>query len=151
VAEIVIDYTNCDRAGANYVPIPVDLYSANFPGSSGDGNPPEFKAVQAVGSSSTATWPTMRCTIKFDVPVTMKQPVFLYYRLTDFYQNHRRYIKSLDLKQLAGDPRTALELKGGSCEPMATVAEGDIRYPIYPCGLIANSMFNGKESWLFFK
>ncbi|KAF9140224.1 hypothetical protein BGX30_006860 [Mortierella sp. GBA39] len=142
VAEIVIDYTNCDKAGTNYVPVPSDLYSSNFPSSSGDGNPPEFKAIPAVGASSNATWPTMRCTIKFDVPVTMKHPVFMYYRLTDFYQNHRRYIKSLDLKQLSGESRTAMDLRGGGCEPMATVTEGELRFPIYPCGLIANSMFN---------
>lgn len=146
----MIDYTNCDKVGTNYVHVPSDLFSSNFPGSSGDGNPPEFKAIPAVGTSNNATWPTMKCTIKFDVPVTMKHPVFMYYRLTNFYQNHRRYIKSLDLKQLAGEPRTALELKGGGCEPMAivtepmaTVAEGELQFPIYPCGLIANSMFNG--------
>lgn len=144
----MIDYTNCDKAGINFVQIPTDLYSSNFPGSSGDGNPPEFKAIPAVGASINATWPTMRCTIKFDVPVTMKHPVFMYYRLTDFYQNHRRFIKSLDLRQLAGEPRTAMDLRGGGCEPMATVTEGEIRYPIYPCGLIANSMFNGNTPFL---
>ncbi|KAF9131913.1 hypothetical protein BGW39_001149 [Mortierella sp. 14UC] len=142
VAEIVIDYTNCEKAGQNYVQVPPELYSSNFPGSSGDGNPPEFKAIPAVGSTVGATWLTMKCTIKFDVPVTMKHPVFMYYRLTDFYQNHRRYIKSLDLKQLAGEVRTAPDLRGGGCEPMATVGEGETRYAIYPCGLIANSMFN---------
>ncbi|KAF9102681.1 hypothetical protein BGX29_004318 [Mortierella sp. GBA35] len=142
VAEIVIDYTNCERAGPTYVQVPPDLYSSNFPGASGDGNPPEFKAIQSVGSSNNATWPTIKCTIKMDIPVTMKKPVFMYYRLTNFYQNHRRYIKSLDLKQLAGEPRTAMELRGGGCEPMATITEGEVRYPIYPCGLIANSMFN---------
>ncbi|KAF9932081.1 hypothetical protein FBU30_009011 [Linnemannia zychae] len=142
VAEIVIDYTNCAGAGPNFIQIPSDFYTANFPGSSGDGNPPEFKAIPSVGASVNATWPTTKCTIKFDIPVTMKKPVFMYYRLTNFYQNHRRYIKSLDLKQLAGEVRTATELRGGSCEPMATLAEGEARYPIYPCGLIANSIFN---------
>ncbi|KAF9906829.1 hypothetical protein EC991_000272 [Linnemannia zychae] len=142
VAEIVIDYTNCEKAGQNYVELPPELYSSNFPGSSGDGNAPEFKAIPSVGSSGGATYLTTKCTIKFDVPVAMKHPVFMYYRLTDFYQNHRRYIKSLDLKQLAGEPRTAVDLRGGGCEPMATVGEGEVRYAIYPCGLIANSMFN---------
>ncbi|KAF9111208.1 hypothetical protein BGX27_005238 [Mortierella sp. AM989] len=141
VAEIVIDYTKCDRAGPNFVQIPNDLYSLNFPGSS-EGNPPEYMSIQGVGTANKVTWPTMKCTIKFDVPVTMKKPVFMYYRLTHFYQNHRRYIKSMDPKQLSGVYRSAQDLKDSGCDPLSVVEENGVTYPIYPCGLIANSMFN---------
>ncbi|GJJ68583.1 hypothetical protein EMPS_00929 [Entomortierella parvispora] len=142
VAEIVIDYTKCDKATPNYTPIPQDSYSVNFPGSSSSGSPPEFKAVQAVGTANKVSWSMTKCTVKIDIPVKMKHPVFVYYRLSNFYQNHRRYVKSLDAKQLSGVARTAADLKGGGCDPLSIVTENGVQYPIYPCGLIANSIFN---------
>jgi hypothetical protein len=80
----------------------------------------------------------------------MKGPVFLYYRLTNFYQNNRRYVKSFDVKQLGGAANTDLD----NCEPLKhasnnTVVVNGVSTPVqptaiyYPCGLIANSMFSG--------
>ncbi|KAF9935940.1 hypothetical protein BGZ65_002871 [Modicella reniformis] len=142
VAELVIDYTNCDKAGPTFVRIPENSYSVNFPNSDSNGEPPEYKAIWGVGSANNITWPTTKCTVKINLPVKLIKPVFVYYRLTNFYQNHRRYVKSLDAKQLSGVARDASELKGGSCDPLATVLENGVLYPIYPCGLIANSIFN---------
>jgi hypothetical protein len=79
-----------------------------------------------------------KCTVRFTLKKTYKAPVFLYYRLSNFYQNHRRYVKSLSTDQLSGvaAPVSAL----GDCNPLATDSKGRI---YYPCGLIANSMFFG--------
>lgn len=59
----------------------------------------------------------------------------MYYGLTNFYQNHRRYVKSRDDNQLLGEfgatPST-------DCAPFDLV-DGK---PIVPCGAIANSIFN---------
>lgn len=147
----MIDYTNCDKVDNTFTAVPPSAFSANFPGSSGNGEPPEYKSIAALGQGNNVTWNTRKCTIKFNLPVAMKKPVFVYYRLTNFYQNHRRYVKSLDAKQLSGVARTAAELKsaGTGCEPLAAVTENGVQYPIYPCGLIANSMFNGKKDVLF--
>lgn len=82
-----------------------------------------------------------RCTIDFTVPTTMKAPIFMYYRLTNFYQNHRQYIKNFDFNQLLGDVVGSSVLRT-SCDPLAYSNDGKA---IYPCGLIANSMFNGKK------
>lgn len=30
--------------------------------------------------------------IRLQVPKKMKQPIFVYYQLDDFYQNHRRFV-----------------------------------------------------------
>lgn len=65
----------------------------------------------------------------------------MYYRLTSFYQNHRRYVKSMDSDQLKGKAVSASTLNGGDCKPLATI--GSDNKIVYPCGLIANSMFNG--------
>ncbi len=71
----------------------------------------------------------------------------MYYRLTNFYQNHRRYVKSFDADQLKGKAVPADVLKTSNCKPM-DVVDGKI---IYPCGLIANSLFNGNYFLIFDK
>ena len=61
----------------------------------------------------------------------------MYYGLKSFYQNHRRYVKSLDNYQLAGDKVSS---PSSDCEPFAKDRKGNI---YAPCGAIANSLFNG--------
>ncbi|XP_029349833.1 cell cycle control protein 50A-like isoform X2 [Echeneis naucrates] len=63
--------------------------------------------------------------------------VFMYYGLSNFYQNHRRYVKSRDDRQLNGD-LSALTEPSKECEPYRK-SNG---LPIAPCGAIANSLFN---------
>jgi len=69
----------------------------------------------------------------------------LYYKLTNFYQNHRRYVKSLDSDQLKGKFVSPKDLNNGDCKPLAIASDGRA---IYPCGLIANSVFNDTYSAL---
>lgn len=64
--------------------------------------------------------------------------VYMYYGLTNYYQNHRRYVKSRDDEQLLG--RLSLT-PSSDCVPFAVAEDGR---PIAPCGAIANSLFNGK-------
>ncbi|OAD77697.1 hypothetical protein PHYBLDRAFT_164593 [Phycomyces blakesleeanus NRRL 1555(-)] len=79
-----------------------------------------------------------QCVIDFTVPSTMTGPVFMYYRLTNFYQNRRQYIKSYDADQLLGKAISSSTAQS-NCDPAGQTEEGLI---VYPCGLIANSMFN---------
>ena len=79
------------------------------------------------------------CSLFFEIPDNMKPPVLLYYRLTNFYQNHRRYVKSLDTDQLKGKAVSNSTIKSGSCDPLRLNSDGKA---YYPCGLIANSLFN---------
>lgn len=79
------------------------------------------------------------CRLSFKIPESIEPPVFMYYRLTNFYQNHRRYVKSLDIDQLKGKPVDNKTIDGGSCDPLKLDDSGKA---YYPCGLIANSMFN---------
>lgn len=62
--------------------------------------------------------------------------VFIYYGLSNFYQNHRRYVKSRDDDQLLGNFN---DNPSSDCAPFALSAEGKT---IVPCGAIANSLFN---------
>ncbi|KAL6530265.1 ALA-interacting subunit 1 [Orobanche hederae] len=74
------------------------------------------------------------------VPKKMKHPIYVYYQLDDFYQNHRRYVKSRNDEQY----RNPLAYrKTGNCEPESLNNDGK---PIVPCGLIAWSLFNDTYS-----
>lgn len=74
-------------------------------------------------------------------------PVYFYYGLKNFYQNHRRYVKSRDDSQLLGDRPSTLN---SECEPYATFSElvGNVTISntsqYAPCGAIANSLFSDK-------
>jgi hypothetical protein len=82
---------------------------------------------------------TSVCILQFSIPNQIDPPVLFYYRLTNFYQNHRRYVKSLDIEQLKGNARSASQIRSGDCDPLDVAPDGR---PYYPCGLIANSLFN---------
>jgi len=75
------------------------------------------------------------CYVSLTVPKQMKPPVFFYYELTNFNQNHRRYVKSRADSQLRG-----VNVHSGlsSCDPLITWNSTTL----YPCGVIANSFFN---------
>lgn len=76
----------------------------------------------------------------------MKAPVYVLYGLDNFYQvyyyyiqNHRRYQQSYNYDQLQGKYPSESDLKD-SCDPLYKTEDGKL---LYPCGLIANSFFNG--------
>ncbi|CAB4069664.1 CDC50 family protein chat-1,Cell cycle control protein 50A,Cell cycle control protein 50B [Lepeophtheirus salmonis] len=75
--------------------------------------------------------------LEFDIDEVMEEPVFLYYGLTNFYQNHRRYVQSRSDKQLLGDLSIS-PIK--DCAPFDK--DNDTKKPYFPCGAIANSLFN---------
>ncbi|KAK8643291.1 hypothetical protein V6N13_012594 [Hibiscus sabdariffa] len=75
------------------------------------------------------------CTRSLTVPKRMKQPIYVYYQLDNFYQNHRRYVKSRSDSQLKDNSSWD---DVSSCKP-EDYANG---MAIVPCGLIAWSLFN---------
>lgn len=81
------------------------------------------------------------CQRTLTVTKDMKQPIFVYYQLNNFYQNHRRYVKSRNDAQLS-DASKANETS--LCDPEKTTKDG---LPIVPCGLIAWSLFNDTYSF----
>lgn len=76
------------------------------------------------------------CLKKVTVPKHMKSPIFVYYQLDNFYQNHRRYVRSRNDKQLESK---ANEGNVQNCKPEDLSSNGK---PIVPCGLVAWSLFN---------
>jgi hypothetical protein len=80
-----------------------------------------------------------QCTIYFYLSSTFQKPVYVYYGLKNFYQNHRRYVNSRDDNQLLGNIVTP-STYNTNCEPYGTENNKTIVYA--PCGAIANSLFN---------
>ncbi|TRY74451.1 hypothetical protein TCAL_10090 [Tigriopus californicus] len=76
------------------------------------------------------------CRVDINIAEDWEGEVYMYYGLTNFYQNHRRYVKSRDDSQLLGnvlsDPTT-------ECSPFDKDPSGN-KY--VPCGAIANSLFS---------
>jgi len=95
------------------------------------------------------------CNLELTVSETIPSPVFVYYQLENFYQNHRRYVKSRDYKQLMGDVRSLDDVEE-TCDPI--IRNEDIDPDLYsinqtklepsavaiPCGLVAKSVFTDK-------
>ncbi|TVU08456.1 hypothetical protein EJB05_41861 [Eragrostis curvula] len=81
------------------------------------------------------------CTRTLRITKEMKQPIFVYYELDNFYQNHRRYVKSRNDAQLRDAKKPN---QTSACEPERYTADGK---PIVPCGLIAWSLFNDTYSF----
>jgi hypothetical protein len=94
---------------------------------------------QTIRTPNGIEYNTTICSLQFEIPKDIGPAVFLYYRLTNFYQNHRRYVKSLDLDQLKGKAVSNHTIGGSSCDPLRLDPSGKA---YYPCGLIANSLFN---------
>lgn len=126
--------------------MPSDKYSAHFRTQSTSGSPASYPAPQWKTELKDQSWPwgvtkpkSPHCTLQFTVPNDLAAPVLLYYRLTNFYQNHRRYVKSFDDDQLAGKAVPNATIQTSPCDPLRLSSEGKA---YYPCGLIANSVFN---------
>lgn len=89
------------------------------------------------------------CQVEFHVTEHMEGDVFLYYQINNMYQNHRKYSKSLNPKQLKGTDLNKNDIES-TCDPILEVK--NLHRDIFvnlsrtavanPCGLVAKSYFN---------
>jgi len=135
-----MNYTHCDtEANSSFSKFSHYTYDLR---SSDRGRSFEQPQWSFVEDSTSNVAQQHHCRIRFNLPADLKPPVFLYYKLTSFYQNHRRYVKSFDKSQLQGNYRSASDLDNGNCKPLGKLNVNGTYKAIYPCGLIANSLFN---------
>ncbi|KAL5731720.1 putative ALA-interacting subunit 2 [Ranunculus cassubicifolius] len=81
------------------------------------------------------------CTRLLKVHKHMQAPIYIYYQLDNYYQNHRRYVKSRSDRQLLYGSK---KNDTGTCSPQ----DSNNGLPIVPCGLIAWSLFNDTYSFV---
>lgn len=98
------------------------------------------------------------CEVPFTLFEKMEAPVNVYYEMDNFYQNHRRFMTSFSVNQLAGKILTADEVDT-DCDPIVTVEDLGIsrtfggyelspEAPANPCGLFPKAFFNDTYSLL---
>jgi hypothetical protein len=141
VQMIQLDYTNCgtDAPDGTFGTMPSDNIFTQFKRSNSSSVQAQWTRETVDVSYDSVSLPTTQCTLQFNIPESMGPPVLFYYHLTNFYQNHRRYVNSFFAAQLKGEAQDGNAVNGSMCSPMAADSQGRI---IYPCGLIANSLFN---------
>lgn len=132
VQEIRIDYTHCrDAATETLTPMDSKYISTAF-GSNDQTKNAEWAVTDIEVTDGPITYSAKQCRIQFRIPEDMGPPVLFYYHLTNFYQNHRRYVASFYDKQLKGNAESASNVNSSSCEPLEWDSEA--LKPYYPCG-----------------
>lgn len=116
IVEVSHDYTRCETATSSSC---ADFRNNN--------------SVSTMSENCT-------CTFNLEVKKAMPGEVFVYYGLTNFFQNHRRYVKSRDDVQLNGQSVTASSINT-DCKPYDKPNSSSSEY-YAPAGAIANSLFN---------
>jgi hypothetical protein len=77
------------------------------------------------------------CQISFTFDEDVTGPMYVYYEIHKFYQNHRTYTKSRSAEQLMGE-NLGYDDVYSDCYPL--ISNGSLL--LNPCGLIANTFFN---------
>ncbi|GMT23613.1 hypothetical protein PFISCL1PPCAC_14910, partial [Pristionchus fissidentatus] len=75
----------------------------------------------------------VNCKLTLTIPKDYTGDVYFYYYLENYYQNHRRYVKSRNDQQYLGNINETSD-----CAPFEKING----VPIVPCGAVANSLFN---------
>ncbi|KAH8671206.1 CDC50/LEM3 family [Xylariales sp. PMI_506] len=143
VQELKIDYSSCNTdapySADEFEAMPTSNVEATFKSTN--------TTINALWRRENTTYTyrgnyavenVVKCTIQFTIPEDMNPPVLFYYSLSNFYQNHRRYVNSFYDKQLKGTVVSESDVSNSECTPLTT----NNSLPYYPCGLIANSLFN---------
>ncbi|XP_076471228.1 cell cycle control protein 50A-like isoform X2 [Babylonia areolata] len=107
-------------------------------------NPSETCAKFFQDLQANQTYQSCYCKFTITLEEEYSGTVYMYYGLTNFYQNHRRYVRSRDDDQLHGESISPGDLNE-DCDPYKT--NGSVGYA--PCGAIANSLFNDSFSLVY--
>ncbi|CAI4035808.1 hypothetical protein SMKI_14G0150 [Saccharomyces mikatae IFO 1815] len=141
VDEVTIYYQDCMKnATSSWSEMPSEYWQLLFHKNKTYNVAPQWKFVDDESDDFTKQRGT--CQIRFHTPTDMKNSVYLNYVLEKFAANHRRYVLSFSEDQIRGEDasyETVHDATGINCKPLSKNADGKI---YYPCGLIANSMFN---------
>lgn len=142
VSEITIFYQNCTQAapsGDSWSDMPADRYSMTFTQNKTFNVAPQWRYVSDPTDDSEESG---TCQIRFTTPQDFPKNVYLSYLLENFVANHRRYVLSFSEDQIRGRKASYSDIHdnaGINCKVLGRDSNDKI---IYPCGLIANSMFN---------
>lgn len=92
-----------------------------------------FPTASEQTSKISETGAGTTCAVSVTAKETLTAPVYVYYELGNYFQNHRAYVRDLDYFELSGDTNKGL------CTTHKTTSTGAA---IVPCGVQAWSYFN---------
>ena len=141
VDEITMFYQDCVTAAPkdNFQDMPDDHFNYIFHNHKDFNTKPQWRFVDDPSDDSNERG---TCQIRFTTPADLKKTVYVNYVLEKFAANHRRYVLSFSEDQIRGKRPSLHDVRsntGINCKVLGHDSEGKL---IYPCGLIANSMFN---------
>lgn len=142
VSEITIYYQNCTSAaptGDTWEDMSSDEYTTIFSKNETFNVAPQWRYVADPNDDSEESG---TCQIRFTTAQELPKNVYVSYLLENFAANHRRYVLSFSEDQIRGKVASYSDIHdtaGINCKVLARNSENKI---YYPCGLIANSMFN---------
>ncbi|QPG74374.1 hypothetical protein FOA43_001701 [Brettanomyces nanus] len=150
VEQLIIDYSQCENLASYdyYSEVPEKYLKYHF------SKEMNVTAQWKLNTNSSSIWddyPDDRaiCQLQFQIPNDIGPSIFFFYMLRNFYPNHRRFASSFSEDQILGKRASISDVKnteGQNCKPLSVDdATGKL---IYPCGLIANSLFNDTYSIL---
>ena len=108
----------------------------------------DYCAPYFVNASVASTGPSTAagpCMVRMNISTAMKAPIYVYYEIHNFYQNHRRFVKSRSDSQLSANGVIQSELTD-NCPPQlylrngtnsSNSSSGNSSNTIFPCGLAA--------------
>jgi len=116
----------------------------------------EIQEVTYKYSEDVACAPNVSvCTFTIYIEEPWPAPVYFWFRLRYVYQNHRQYVMASDIDDMSDSDE--VEVDPDRCYPIFTNRDAnknvsvlgtplDPEAPALPCGIAANSLFNGKEN-----
>lgn len=96
------------------------------------------------------------CLVNFEVTQNFEDKLFMYYSLDHFFNNHRLYARSKSYQQLVGKDDPTTSFCGDALYNYQVLFNDTSKYvsilgntlndtdKAFPCGLVAQSFFNGK-------
>lgn len=141
VDQITIYYQDCTTAAPtdDFAAMPAGHFNFDFHKNKSFNTAPTWRFVDDPSDDSQERG---TCQIRFTIPHEIKKSVYVNYLLERFSANHRRYVLSFSEDQIRGKRASWSDIHdntGINCKVLGRDDNGKI---IYPCGLIANSMFN---------
>lgn len=142
VSEITIYYQNCTSAaptGDVWEDMSSNDYITIFSKNKTFNVAPQWRYVADPNDDAEESG---TCQIRFTTAQDLPSNIYVSYLLENFAANHRRYVLSFSEDQIRGKRASYSDIHdtpGINCKVLARNSEDKI---YYPCGLIANSMFN---------
>lgn len=142
VSEFTIYYQDCKSkapSGGEWADMPSEHYSMTFTKNKTFSVAPQWKYVSDPDDEDEESG---TCQIRFTTPQDIPKDVYVNYLIENFAANHRRYVLSFSEDQIRGKSASRADIQdmvGINCKVLGHDSQGKL---YYPCGLIANSMFN---------